>query len=130
MARRHLARGKELNKHTRELAPLKVGDTVSIQNQHGNHKLKWDNTGTIVEVGAFDKYNVKIDGSGRLTNRNRRFLRPVRSYKEIISRPAPAPAAPAADETAQQPTQAETRRSARVAKRNQAATTCHRPSHK
>ena len=63
MARRHLARGKELNKHTRELAPLKVGDTVSIQNQHGNHKLKWDNIGLIVEVGAFDKYTIKIYAS-------------------------------------------------------------------
>ena len=55
MARRHLARGKELTKHTRELAALKVGDTVSVQNQHGNSPLKWDNTGTIMEVGAFDK---------------------------------------------------------------------------
>ena len=34
MARRQLARGKELNKHTRELATLKVGDTVSVQNQN------------------------------------------------------------------------------------------------
>ena len=31
MARRHLVHGQELNKHTRELAPLKAGDTVSIQ---------------------------------------------------------------------------------------------------
>ena len=81
-----------------------------------------------MEVGAFDKYTIKIDGSGRLTNRNRRFLRPVRSYKEIISRPAPAAGAPAADKTVPPPTQAEPRRSARVAKRNQAATTGRCPS--
>ena len=36
MARRHLARGKEMNKHTRDLHPMKIGDTVAIQNQHGN----------------------------------------------------------------------------------------------
>ena len=48
MARRHLARGKELIKHTRELVPRKVGDTVSIQNQQGNTPLKWYNTGIIV----------------------------------------------------------------------------------
>ena len=36
MGRHHLAWGKELKKHTRELAPLTVGDMVSIQNQHGN----------------------------------------------------------------------------------------------
>ena len=77
MARRHLARGKELIKHTRELVPRKVGDTVSIQNQHGNTPLKWDNTGIIMEVGAYDKYTVKINGIGRLTDRNRRFLRPI-----------------------------------------------------
>ena len=63
MARRYLARGRELTKHTRELAPLKVGDTVSVQNQHGNSPLKWDNTGTKVEVGPFDNYTIKIDGS-------------------------------------------------------------------
>ena len=40
MARRHMVRGQDLNKHTRELAPLKVGDTISIQNQHGNTPLK------------------------------------------------------------------------------------------
>jgi hypothetical protein len=30
MAKRHIAHGKELNNHTRELIPLNVGDTVSI----------------------------------------------------------------------------------------------------
>ena len=128
MVRCQMARRKELNKHTRKLAPLKVGDTVSVHNQHGNSPLKWDNTGKIVEVGAFNKYSIKIDGSRRLTNRNREFLRPVRSYKEMISRPAPAAGTPAADETAPPPTQPEPRRSARVIRRNQAATTGRRPS--
>ena len=107
-----------------------MGDTASVHDQHGNSPLKWDNTGTIVEAGAFDKYTIKIDGSGRLTNRNRRILRPVRSYKDIISRPAPAVGAPAADKTAPPPTQAEPRKSARVAKRNQAVTIGRRPSRK
>ena len=98
--------------------PLKVGDTASVHDQHGNSPLKWDNTGTKVEVGAFDNYTIKIDGSGRLTNRNRRFLRPVRSYKEMISRPAPA-----ADKTAPPCSQPEPRRSARVARTNHSATT-------
>ena len=43
---------------------------------------------------------------------------------------SPAARAPAADETAPPPTQVEPRRSARVAKRNQAATTGRRPSSK
>ena len=77
MARRHMARGQDLKKHTRELAPLKVGDTVSIQNQHGNTPLKCNHTRTIVEVGVFDNYIIKIDGSGQLNSRNRRFFRPA-----------------------------------------------------
>ena len=39
-----------------------------------------------MEVGDFDKYTIKIDGSRRLTNGNRRFLQPVRPNKEAISR--------------------------------------------
>ena len=78
MARRHMARSLKLNKQTRELAPLKVGHTISIQNQHSNSPIKWDHPGMIVEVGYFDKHTIKVDGSGRLTNRNRRFLQPIR----------------------------------------------------
>ena len=92
-----------MNKHTRELAPLNGEDTISIQNQHGNTPLKWDQTGTISEVGDIDKYTIKIDGSGRLTNRNRRFLQPVRPNKEAVSRPAPADGLPAAGGTGQLP---------------------------
>ena len=117
-ARCHLAWAKELSKHTRELVLMKVGDTVSIQDQHGNTPLKWDNTGIIVEVGAYDKYTVKINDNGRLTNRNRRFLRLIQTYREIIGKPTPTAGEPAADKTASQQTQAESRRSARVAKRS------------
>ena len=88
MAKRHITSGKELNSHTKELKPLNVGDDVSIQNGHGNKTLRWDNTGTIVEVAAFDKYVIKVDGSGRLTTRNRRLLRPIKTYKEAISKPS------------------------------------------
>ena len=46
-----------------------------IQNQSGTKPTKWDRSGTIVEVRDFNKYVVKVDGSGRLTLRNRRFLK-------------------------------------------------------
>ena len=59
MARRHMDRSQELKKHTRELVPLKVGDTFSVQNQDGDTPLR---------------YTIKVDSSMRLTNRNRRFL--------------------------------------------------------
>ena len=54
MAKRHITREKELNNHTRELKPNNVGDAVSILNGHGNKPLKWDNTGTTMEVAAFE----------------------------------------------------------------------------
>ena len=79
LARRHNKRGKELSEHSRDRKSLKVGTMVSIQNQHGNDAKRWSKTGTIVEVGNHDKYTVKVDGSGRLTVRNRRFLRPMQS---------------------------------------------------
>ena len=61
--------------HTKRLPPLKVGDFVLIQNQTGPHPLKWDKTGTVIEVWQFDQYTVRVDGSGRVTLRNTKFLR-------------------------------------------------------
>ena len=48
-----------------------------MQNQRGVGKSakKWDRTGTIVEDKGYDKYSVRIDGSGRISDRNRRYLR-------------------------------------------------------
>eukprot|EP00745_Piridium_sociabile_P016043 TRINITY_DN23877_c0_g1_i13.p1 TRINITY_DN23877_c0_g1~~TRINITY_DN23877_c0_g1_i13.p1 ORF type:complete len:354 (+),score=48.69 TRINITY_DN23877_c0_g1_i13:239-1300(+) len=64
-----------LNEHARKLTPLSVGDRCFIQNQTGNTPKKWDRTGIVVEALPHDQYVVKVDGSGRLTTRNRRFLR-------------------------------------------------------
>jgi len=64
-----------LNEHARQLKPLHVGDTCYIQNQTGNSPRRWDKTGIVVETLDHDKYAVKVDGSGRVTMRNRRFLR-------------------------------------------------------
>ena len=72
---RHMRSAEKLCEHTRRLPPLAVGDTVCIQNQTGNHPLKWDKTGRVVEVRQFDQYLVRVDGSGRTTLRNRKFLR-------------------------------------------------------
>ena len=55
-------------------APLSIGERVFLQNQQGNHPTKWDRSGTVMESTGHDQYRVKVDGSGRLTLRNRRFL--------------------------------------------------------
>ena len=57
---------------------------MRIQNQIGHYPLKWDKTGVIIEFPQFDQYVVTVDGSGRVTLHNRKFLRkyvPVKSLK-------------------------------------------------
>ena len=61
---------------------------MRVQNQTGNHPTKWDRTGTIVEVRQFHQYLVRMDGSGRLSLRNRKFLR---KYVPSIGHPQDVP---------------------------------------
>ena len=82
---------KRLEEHSKALPPLRVGDRVSIQNQYGRRPNKWERTGTIVEERDFDKYVVKVDGSGRLTLRNRRFLRKLYQDKGMFLNAQPVP---------------------------------------
>ena len=72
---RHMRSAEKLCEHTCRLPLLVVGDTERIQNQTENHPFKWDKTGRVVEVRQFDQYLVRVDGSGRTTLRNRKFLR-------------------------------------------------------
>ena len=63
---------ESLNAHSR---PLTLGERVFLQNQQGPNPTKWDRSGVVVESAGHDKYRVKVDGSGRIPLRNRRFLR-------------------------------------------------------
>ena len=58
-----------------------------IQNQSGRFPTKWDKSGVVVEIKPNDQYVVKVAGSGRLTLRNRRFLR---CYNSTHIRVAPS----------------------------------------
>jgi len=75
----------KLAEHSKALPNLDVGQRVAIQNQTGSKPTKWDRTGTVLEVRDFDKYIVKVDGSGRLTLRNRRFLKKVYQDKGMFT---------------------------------------------
>ena len=55
----------------REKETLVKGDNVLCQNVRTK---KWDRSGVIVEVGDYRQYLVKMDGSGRISLRNRRHL--------------------------------------------------------
>ena len=72
---RHALHQDKWSQHTRSLQPLKIGDKVRVQYQTGNHPLKWDKTGSVVEVRQFHQYLIRLDGSGRQSLRNRKFLR-------------------------------------------------------
>lgn len=80
---RHQKTAERLSEHTRSLPPLVVGDTVRIQNQSGPFPTKWDKTGVVVEVRQFDQYVVRVDGSRRVTLRNRQFLN---KYVPVVTR--------------------------------------------
>ena len=89
LRKRALQNTEKLRVGTKELRPLKVHDTVQVQNQVGNHPSRWDITGVIVETRPFDQYVVKIHGSGRLTTRNRKFLRQISPYCPAPKLPQP-----------------------------------------
>lgn len=72
---RHFKIAERLSMGTRQIPPLQVGDHVRIQNQIGSNPRKWDKTGVVIEVKQHNQYVVRVDGSGRVTLRNRKFLR-------------------------------------------------------
>ena len=81
LAKRHAQIRERLNEHSKLLTPLRVGDHVYVQNQTGHHPNKWDKSGVVIEVKQYDQYIIKIDGSGRMTLRNRKFLRKFTPYQ-------------------------------------------------
>ena len=81
---RHMRSAERWSEHAKRLPPLTVGDHVRMQNQMGPHPLRWDKTGVVVKVRQFDQYVIRVDGSGRVTLRNRKFLR---RYVPVYPRP-------------------------------------------
>lgn len=82
---------ESLKEHSRPLRPLALGQKVFLQNQHGTSPTKWDRSGIVVESLGHDQYRVKVDGSGRLTLRNCRFLR---AYTPVTPTIDPQPRVP------------------------------------
>merc|ERR1711891_138360 len=63
------------SQRTRDLDMLEVGTPVIIQNQTGINPTKWDKTGVVLENKPHSQVLVRVDGSRRVTLRNRRFIR-------------------------------------------------------
>ena len=70
LAKRAVRNENFLHEHSSKKNDVELGTTVRIQNLLGNAPLRWDHTGVVVENLGFDKYLLKIHGSGRLTTRN------------------------------------------------------------
>ena len=80
----HQVRGEAWSEKTRPQRPLEMGTVVQVQNQKGPNANKWDLSGVIVEIQPFESYLVKMDGSGRVTKRNRRFLKPIKTFRDLL----------------------------------------------
>ena len=77
LARRHRDKGAELARGTQDHLPLEPGTVVMVQNQVGRSANKWDKSGVVVAERGNSQYQVKLDGSGRVTLRNRAFLKRI-----------------------------------------------------
>ena len=53
---------------------------VQVKNQCRANMLKWESGGVVVKVKDFDQYVIRMDGSGRVSVRNRMFLRRIIPY--------------------------------------------------
>ena len=83
LARRLDRDGAILERHTKKLEVVPLGHAVAVQNQKGRFPKKWDKTGVVVENMDHDKVLVRMDGSRRLTTRNRRFLKKIISPQDL-----------------------------------------------
>ena len=72
-SKRNIAIATQYDDKTRCLKPLERGQHVLLQCKEGS---KWKDQGVVVEVLPFRQYRVRMLGSGRITLRNRRFLKP------------------------------------------------------
>ena len=97
LAKRYARQEEVWAEHTRELPELPIGSLVRVQNQSGNKPKRWDRTGLVVDVLPHQQYKVRMDGSGDVSLRNRRFLRQITPIQTLISQgSAVSPASPPA----------------------------------
>jgi hypothetical protein len=72
-----LAGGQRWSEHTRRLAPLEMGCWVQLQNLRGPHPLKSDSNGVVIGKHNVNSYVIRVNGSGKITIRNRCSLRVI-----------------------------------------------------
>ena len=68
---------------------IPVGNAVAVQNQAEGFPKKWDKTGVVMENMDHDKVLIRMDGSRRLTTRNRRFVKKILSPPDVPDQELP-----------------------------------------
>ena len=88
---RFIRTSERWSSNTRDLRPLQPRMKVMIQNQHGAGKIakKWEKTGLVLENLGYNKYRIKVDGSGRVTDRNRQYLHQFTPVTSTLPGPRP-----------------------------------------
>ena len=88
-AKRVMDKAVDLSRHTRSLSPLSLGQHVLIQDQDKASRTykQWTKTGIVINAGAYDDYQVRIDGSRNITKRNRQFLKPIHLKPDALTLP-------------------------------------------
>ena len=87
LARSRLRDGERWDKGTKPLEDIPEGSLVLIQNQTGNNPKRWDKTGTVIEKKKNSQLLIKVDGSRRVTLRNRKFVKPLISKEMRLRKP-------------------------------------------
>ena len=100
----------------RNLTTLHPGTKVRVQNQVNR---EWDRSGTVIEALEHRQYTIRLDGTGRLSRRNRVHLKPICNpspntpLANTDGSPAPGTSTPVDLPSVDNPT----RRSSRISKK-------------
>ena len=86
MPKRHAAGEKFWSRASKEKKELALGFTVLVKTQKGHTKVRWETSGTMLDVLEHNSYLVKMDGSGRVSKRRRAFLKPMTAYNIATGR--------------------------------------------
>ena len=79
-AKHHTELATRYNRGTRNLPPLSTGQTVSLQSPTTK---RWNRTGSITEKLPHRRYKIRLHDNGNTTIRNRRFLKPYTTSRNI-----------------------------------------------
>ena len=74
---RFFCQRQSTNSSARQQKPLECGQRVFVQSRHPTQPPRWDRSGTVMESKPHGAYIVKMDGSGRVSQRTRAHLKPV-----------------------------------------------------